>query len=60
MTNEIEAMELLNVNADCNKKKKCDCEYNSAECKLRYFTASCDVRALKENKINERESKEND
>ena len=38
---EQETMEMLNVTADC-RKKKCDCEKNSPECKLRYFTANCD------------------
>ena len=38
---EQDTMELLNVTADC-RKKKCDCEKNSPECKLRYFTANCD------------------
>ena len=42
-------LKYVSVNADC-KKKKCDCKYNSAECKLRYFTASCTEKALKQNK----------
>ena len=44
---EQDTMEMLNVTADC-RKKKCDCEKNSPECKLRYFTANCDKAALKD------------
>ena len=44
---EQDTLEILNVTADC-RKKKCDCEKNSPECKLRYFTANCDMTALKD------------
>lgn len=44
---EQDTMELLNVTADC-RKKKCDCVKNSPECKLRYFTANCDIKSLKD------------
>lgn len=47
MTNEIETMEILNVTADC-RKKKCGLVKNSPECKLAYFHANCPKSALKE------------
>ena len=43
---EQDTMELLNVTADC-RKKKCDCEKNSSECKLRFFTAGCENKKPK-------------
>lgn len=49
MTNEKETMELLNVPVDCQKRKKCDYAFNSATCKLMYFTANCPKSALKDN-----------
>lgn len=48
MTNEKETMEMLQVPADCQKKKKCDYVFNSTACKLMYFTANCPHRALKD------------
>ena len=46
MKNEIETMEILNVTADC-RKKKCGLVKNSPECKLAYFHANCPKSALK-------------
>lgn len=47
MTNEIETMEMLNVTADC-RKKKCGLVKNSIECKLAHFHANCPKSALKQ------------
>lgn len=49
MTNENETMEMLNVTADC-RKKKCGLVKNSPECKLAYFIANCDTKHLKNGK----------
>lgn len=49
MTTELETMEMLNVTADC-RKKKCGLVKNSIECKLAHFQARCPKSALKATK----------
>lgn len=52
---ELETLKYVSVNADCRKKSKCDVKFNSDECKLRFITASCQGKGLKEKNQKEKD-----